>query len=374
MKQTIFKTPKIGRFCFLIGISLARYGMGSECRFDLFQRLYPNNLEYDSSSGLYFSKDGKHDFPLYEYINLEKQVKDKNAARLKSSGPKEQGIATEPHGFHKRLRELFQDIFPTTGYKNIAELRAQLLAPPTTAQLANMVESDRLEIAIQAKPEIRDQIQKWGILNMYQVGDSNGDVNSFRRETVEASHSSLSRDTYIRTVPISWRPKVGMVQLPPDLASSKPVRSSIYGKDAWILETSKYQARLTFTVGDSVDHASFAHEGETIHPWKPKNWEQLYIPWEYRLLMVPESSLAFELGYRNLRVQPILWEDTRTLLKTKFPQLRVGSSPNSSYIEGQIWGPVDRIKAFEFTETPPNKEFLQWLNENKIEVRDARPK
>jgi len=200
-------------------------------------------------------------------------------------------------------------------------------------------------------------------------------------------------------LPDRVKPKYALLR-PKRETGYNPVMNFGYGQDMFIIDIDAVIDRITITPGDSYVNShefekswieifeekkievslgrDYYHALEILHPrefvTEPTRIEHAFLPWSHSALVAPwviggvrENNLF---GAESSFQRPVIeGKDARAL-----EDFDSSLAPNSSFVEVQIWGPLDFsiIKAFEFTTYPPEGKFLKLLLENNIKIYDAR--
>lgn len=293
-------------------------------------------------------------------------------------------------------------LYATSGFENREALLAAVNASTATAQrAASILVDENLEVGMAAKPEARDGVVQKGFLNFRDSSTSEGAVMG--RETVEANYAGMDVDRYT-ALDGELKPKYGYLAPKPDSGLSTPVGVRSYGSDRWIFNLDRVRDRMTFTVGDSLNrHVNYTGGSDTT----ATTWDQRFTPWNHRELAAP--AMAGGLDQEKLGLQMDVWRESLENMQNEWPSLKhviqltegpdpktpvewaplelgitpppgslekytVAWGPSLDYVEVQMWGPLDLgdVKAFEFTDKPPDGAFLEALNARGIEIRDGR--
>jgi uncharacterized protein YaaR (DUF327 family) len=263
----------------------------------------------------------------------------------------------------KHMITNFEKLFSTTGFKDLQEYKAAVKKTRDKTLIENfkLLEEGNFEISIRRPERGRFWIPKVGFHNQFVTGSSKGYYTPSGRNHVEASWTGFDYEQYSR-MNGETKPKYGSIRPRPDDSLSTPGNSEQdYGQDIFILKVDTVKDRLTFNLGDTNNLSVFNSKGplswtETVRT--PEAWDQGFIPWNYRTLLAP-----FLIRSKFGVVAP---PKTEILDKT--------FALDTSYFEVQIFGELklDDVKAFEFTQNPPQGEFLAALLKHNIEIRDGR--
>lgn len=293
-------------------------------------------------------------------------------------------------------------LYATSGFDNREALLTAVNASSATAQrAASILVDENLEVGMAAKPEARDGVVQKGFLNFRGSSTSEGAVMG--RETVEANYAGIDVDRYT-ALDGELKPKYGYLAPKPDSGLATPVGVRSYGSDRWIFNLDRVRDRMTFTVGDSLNrHVNYTGGSDT----PATTWDQRFTPWSHRELAAP--AMAGGLDQEKLGLQMDVWRESLEDMQNEWPSLKhviqltesadpkaevewtamelaitpppgslekytVEWGPSLDYVEVQMWGPLDLddVKAFEFTDKPPEGAFLETLKARGIEIRDGR--
>lgn len=281
------------------------------------------------------------------------------------------------------LNSSFEQTMPTTGFPNYSAFQKALdqAADPTLQLVKRAVREQNIEVAIYSPRDVRTQVSESGLRNAHQTGRSEGDMEPGhldRRNIVESSYLGIDQNDYAKW-PAVQKPKYGMIRAPASLSKQAHINHRQYGDDSYVLDISKVSDRLTFTLGDSLDRSPAIARNAVTSGFERGSWEQSFIPWRYRELMVPETTIGWQ-ATENLAIPTTTpGSMMRSFLsehhaQSLLPYQKEFATNSSSYVEAQIFGELtlDQVKAFEFSREPPSGDFLKALQKRNIEIRDAR--
>ena len=296
-------------------------------------------------------------------------------------------------------------LYPTSGFDNRDALLAAVSASTETAQrAARILVDESLQICMAAPPSTRDGVAQKGFLNFRGSNVSQGAI--LDRETVEANYAGMDVEKYT-ALDADLKPKYGYVAPESDSGLESPVGVRSYGSDHWVFKLDRVRNRLTFTVGDSLNrHMNYTCGYDT----PATSWDQRFTPWSSRELAAPAIAGGLD-HQKKLGLEMDVWRESLETMQNEWPSLKqviqltespdpkepvdwtaleigitpppgtlekytVAWGPSLDYIEAQIWGPLDLddVKAFEFTDKPPEGAFLEALQSHGIEIRDGRAK
>lgn len=260
-------------------------------------------------------------------------------------------------------RETFHRVFPETGFENYKAFETALRASedPLVKKALELIDGDQIQVAMRRPEGGRFWIPKAGFQNQHATGTSRGLMSPTRRDAVEGH--------------MTGQPPADYAQLSPDL---KPKYATLmvkegngvqnyhhvvdhYGPDVYLFKTPAVAPRMTFFMGDSLNQVIY-----TSLTGQPKNVDEMMIPWENRLLMVPYMVANLAQGSFG-RPSP-----STSLPPEITPKMKMNYVHD--YWEAQIFGRVDldMVEAFRFEKTPPEGEFLAELRRRGIKIYDAR--
>jgi len=272
--------------------------------------------------------------------------------------------------------EILSDkLFPTTGLSGQAELSALLRESGGPGdEFTAMILGETARPVLYARESIRLSIADGGFLNIHSAPASSFAVSVASRNQVEASLADMALEKYA-ALPPYLKPKYGILLPAPGSKLGAPAIAKWYGTDAYVIRLGRVKSRLTWTPGDSLDRlAKWASlnspgwsKGEAL---SPPGWDLAFIPWSRRALIIPlmagDAAASGVFGFASTPEVPFYHPAAK--VKTIFP------GPNASYLEIQIWGPLDLadVEEFIFGKNPPEAEFLKILKKYRIPVFDGR--
>lgn len=260
----------------------------------------------------------------------------------------------------RRQVDLLDSLFTTTGFANREEFKKAIdRLTGGHAVVRDLVLQEQVQVSLAAPSVYRNSILEQGLLNQHETGTSNVIYSLGSRNYSESSQLGIAPNTLYRAMDPKLKPKYAMLEPAPNSALIRKINT--YGDDIYFLNLAKVRNRMTWTPGDSLYRAK---------GYEPRSWDQIFLPWEDRMLMIPlllnngirpGSVLQFE--YAAFHSHPVMFP-----IKTTEKPL--------DYIETQIWGPItlDDISAFEYKNLPPDGNFLRELRVRGIEIRDGRSK
>jgi len=325
------------------------------------------------------------------------------------------GKMTTPLEVVQRLEQMETQLFATSGFADsTAIVTAANNAGGANAQAADLLMSEKVEVASALTERRRDDVLKTGFLNFRQVpGSSTGDGSGavLGREIVEGNYVGLTGASYAQMDP-AVKPKSAYLSPPLGSGLKESLSVSAYGEDRYIFKLSELKSRISVTSGDSLNRRIGMEDD--IADWTPVvAWDQVYTPWSQRALMIPFLADSLQKN-RSVGVPLETFTESLNQLRKDFPSQKeierftivsgpadkapnkptvwasnesgayTGKGPFTSfvaswgftmdYIEVQIWGPLtmDDVSAFEITKTPPSGNFLAELKKRGIQIRDGR--
>jgi len=322
-------------------------------------------------------------------------------------------LTKQAEGVVQHLESDFEAKLPTTsGFLSIdayAEAAAQ--AGPTVARVMELLDKEQVSLAIMVESTpSRPFIAGTGILNQHSSGAaSTYAFNGARgKNALEASSLGKSYDDYAAFNPLV-KPKSGLLWPALDGVARHHVGASddahlgleaerpMYGNDVYLLKPDRVRDRLTLTIGDHGNRATRPgvefRKGET---YAPERWDDFFIPWKHRKLLMPFMTSAFARGSMGIaldgqcqvggglgRAQSVpAWNDKTMFSGCKVPapaeaalrELSYGKDPDTKYVEFQVFGPVDvakDVEAFVFKFESPRGDHLAYLLEHDIPIFDG---
>jgi len=293
--------------------------------------------------------------------------------------PDRQELISRAESLISDLDALFQRVFPSTGFADYTEFYGSLQEGGGTAgkELAKMILDENIQIGMHAKEDSRMLIARNGFLNIHSAKTSSFSINAEGRNAIEAGCLGIKPE-YYAALPPYLKPKYGFLM--PQITSvlEAPDLSRWYGNDVYIIKLNNVRNRLSWTPGDSLDRIDKWSSAKGIN-WKTgesfsaESWDLLFIPWARRALMIPllEEDVAAtgKLAFTATPLHPLYnMSKAGPGLKTAYP------GPNASYVEVQIWGPLDigDVEKFIFKARLPDGDFLKTLKKLGIPVYDGR--
>jgi hypothetical protein len=272
------------------------------------------------------------------------------------------------------------EVFDSTGFGNYDEYVRSISTSRdrTIKKLIKILNEEKVEVVINASEHIRAGVQLAGLQNQRVAGTSKSRGSSFTpqaRDILEANMLGMKVEDYA-PLDAELKPKYAYLRATPD-QGLKPLDGTSYGDDAYVLKLDAIRDRITFTLGDSSDLIN--GEVYTGGSSGPETWNQVFIPWENRALIVPALvrearkgtfNIVGHRGWREVRSgPPVGWiERGAKPSKRSLTHSRIGRG----YIEIQVFGPLrlDDVEIFEFGSEPPSGKFLKALKEHHIKIRD----
>ena len=260
----------------------------------------------------------------------------------------------------------FAKYFSTTGYANPEAYLAALRSSPleSVRKALAVIEGGHIRPVVFRTEKRREWIAKTGFQNQYVTGTSGGALAFDVRKRTEASLLGSETLADFTALDLEIMPKYATLKPTPEsgLKNRAPDDSSDfagdYGSDSYWFKLTSVENRMTWTPGDSLNNSLV---GEGLRP--VARWDDFFIPWSQRALMVPFMDFGFENGHASFS-----WpmKGNGFEIKTKYTR--------DFYWEVQIYGPLRLrdVEIFEFRQNPPSGEFLRELMRNKISIRDAR--
>jgi hypothetical protein len=148
------------------------------------------------------------------------------------------------------------------------------------------------------------------------------------------------------------------------------------------LKKDRIRNRTTFTPGDSHNRYSYWHGTYFREVKRPVSWDQAFIPWKERLLLIPviaKGLLSGKLGLEDI-IKPNKYQSPGEFgaqgpvdTDGSMSPYKMAWEPNMDYIEAQVWGRInlDDVETFEYSGAPPTGKFLKELQKRGIKIRQA---
>lgn len=265
-------------------------------------------------------------------------------------------LKTEAATFIKGTETKFENLMVLSPYKSYGEFERQLRAStdPEVQRAIQLVDKDQLQVVIRRPMSSRFWVPKVGFHNQFVTGSSKGFLDKDRRNQAERNLYTLDHSSDYDARDPEFKPKYGTLSVKSESGVKPDLNSSAhYGEDIYGFKTKNIQDRLTAFSTDSLDPGTW-HYGKT-------SWDSSYIPWKYRLFLVPFMV-------EGLRENKLRSEDPVGLEEFGFLERRY-------YFETQILGPVrlEDVSTFTFTQlrSQPKGEFLRELIKHGIEIFDG---
>jgi hypothetical protein len=279
------------------------------------------------------------------------------------------------------------ELYQTSGFKNDGALiQAVEKTPGAIGELYReaweLLGNEKILVGTRLPSKIREKIAKNGFLNSHETEDSQGSV--LGRAAAEADTANFDIPTW-DSLPNDIKPKFAAAY--PKFKSKLSATTSLNsytGKDRYYFNIDKIRDRLTVTPGDSFNRYVF-WRGFPSSTHKPISWDQIYVPWKHRALMIPvlaeglkEGRLGLpKLGRTSRDADPDYYGYQQEIVgEGNLSQYKMQWNPNMDYLELQIWGKLtlDDVEVFEYHTSPPKGSFLKELQKRGIKIRDGRKK
>lgn len=273
---------------------------------------------------------------------------------------------------------LFEKLLPTSGFKNLQDLQETMdriaLESPAIGPLKQIIRNNQFDLVMYRKSRSRGDIVKNGFLNSHQSGRSGGDLNAERRVMAESSYFGMTPEAY-RRLDDADKPKYLIARF-----KDEPYDETMtYGDDAYIFSVDKFADQLTFTLGDSLNKIPHIPGYEDQNGWQANVWDQVFVPWKYRELMIPEIWPRYAKdGKLGVPIQSLVNKLLDFFQRQGTDSLRAYrksiSSNGGNYLEVQKFGPLEFSDAigFQFNKAPPTGHFLKALLDRKMTIYDGR--
>lgn len=332
-------------------------------------------LQKEVLSSSFFIKLQKaaKDFPLDSKVYLPTEYEMKRAyqfylARLNKELPRElripykrlpfdprhENINSEAKKTLKKLEIAFGKRFLTTDGSDYAAFEAELRAStnPLVIKALQMIDNNQIDVVIRRPESGRFWIPKAGFQNQFVTGSSKGTLDPrWRNSSENKMYNFDNREIYAAKDP-EFKPKYTTLRANSSSGVlSNTALSKQYGGDIYTLKIEQLKDRLSWFPLDSLWHGRQFSQDE---------WYDFFVPWSYRLLMVPFMIKDLEKNQMNAG-----------RISDDFPII---FNISSNYWEAQILGTltIRDVAELEFTENPPSGEFLSQLRKHHIRIRDGR--
>ncbi|MBO9665858.1 MAG: hypothetical protein J7501_03490 [Bdellovibrio sp.] len=236
---------------------------------------------------------------------------------------------------------------------------------PAVQLALSIVNADQIDVSMRRPESGRFWIPRTGFQNQYVTGSSKG-FNGEVRKNAESIFTNKSVEDYW-ALDNEVLPKYGTLRAANETGLNNDLQASKqYGSDIYVFKKTEIEDRLSFFPGDSLNHLRsntwFTGGKSQEKKLTSDSWDQLFIPWKRRLLMVP--FMVKDIRTSNSFRAPLPSELTPEGFKES----------QHYYWESQIFGKLtlDMVETFEFQGTPPTGEFLAQLKKHKIKIIDGR--
>jgi len=259
-----------------------------------------------------------------QYQQLLWQVDRELPASLKIPGvrlphdPRPFKLIAQAQEWLKGQEQRFEAFFPQTGFTRVADLRSALANYDETAKkLVDLFDSGNVEIAMNRPESARWWVPRVGFLNQRTTGTSRGTLDNDWRNHTESALMGKSLAEYSATDD-QLKPTYGYLKPVPgdDLRQSQSAKQ--YGTDVYVFKPDRVNNRLTWTAGDSLGIVPRSFDATA--PGYPHSWREFFIPWKYRLLLVPDLL-------KNMRITKEGFTGDAMELEDFFPTMPVKPAP-----------------------------------------------
>lgn len=276
-----------------------------------------------------------------------------------------------------RQHKLVSKMVSTAGYDSIEKLKSELEKSKEGRLAIHLLEDEEaLQFAMNRPPEARDFILRYGFQTVHQTGLTRGgathDGSIAFRTAAEASSLAMTGKEYHEMGP-SRKALFGYVRPNPKTGVRKGLVG--YGSDTYIFNRKELEPYLTLSPGDSLNRWRDAQGMDAVASttrvsFPLQSWDQLFIPWQDRMLIAPFIGLqnSYESNGKNIQIFQVKTFPSIKLRPTLYPIL-------GDYLEWQGWrvrSDISMLEAFEFVGEPPSGEFLKALRDNNVKIFDAR--
>ncbi len=292
----------------------------------------------------------------------------------------------------------------TSGYGSFEKFSASMhsMKQSEVQALLKTLEKEEFDI-VMARPEstresiLRNELFSNSHVTKTTLGDSGRpelgegiEEAVQRRLKMEATYLGMNPSDY-RLLPDTQKVKYAAIR------KLKTVQKSInrilktYGSDLWVFKKNKIRDRTTFVIGDSLDRLQYNPKfGYQVIDNDRSKWDQYFIPYRYREVIVPEATLAFKAGgeiavmnaanaakYKEA-FSKLGYSEFMKYSRTQYPHPYSNGEAvyhnGNKYVESQIFGDLglNDVESFEFSKNPPAGDFLELLRKKDIEIIDQR--
>lgn len=277
----------------------------------------------------------------------------------------------------KNQEALFEKTFSrSSGYKSF-KFYNKLITENIDSELSKSIETiqnEQFVVAMHTPSSARlDIIESGEFLNQHYMNASSGKLANNPRLVHESSLMGMKYAEY-RQLNNTIKPKYMAIHASPDLGFRNSTSTHSFGNDKFIFNFSKLKNRMTWHPGDSWDNFFKEHSEvnkEGLDSYTPKSWDQLFIPWKFKDLLIP-------LMHENIKNQSIGLDTivSNSSFHKTFKGLKLGHQKGryfAPFTEVQLWGPLslDHVTGFVFENNPPSGEFLYELIRRGIKIYDG---
>jgi hypothetical protein len=273
-------------------------------------------------------------------------------------------IIKEAEGVYDQQVSRMSDLFRTTGFDSYEDYLRFLKENKEKIgnEIVDTILDEDIEFVMRRPERGRWWIQRTGFHNQHVTGSSRGYMGNGERNRGESALIGVKQSEY-ENVNNDLKPKYGSIQVSDRAKAQRSDNSKQYGSDKYTFKKEKIKKRLTWTDGDSLAFAWSVDELKEVN-----FWDQMFIPWDFRGLLLPYLVGQGGLHGPNLNLAKIN--------KDLFPTLAESPVHNiyKNYLEMQVWGPLrfSDIETFEFSNIKPSGDFLDDLIAHKIKIFDGR--
>lgn len=257
----------------------------------------------------------------------------------------------------QNLEKEFDKAISTTGYADYEAFEKMLRSStdPNIQKAIQLLDRNQIRVAIRRPEAGRFWVPKTGFQNQFVTGSSRGSLSADLRNNAENQLYGFGDVTRYAALDPELKPKYATLVASRDSGVTSDISTSYqYGPDIYHLKNERFSDRLTFYPTDSLG------PGRTAGT----NWNNYFIPWSRRLLMVPFMISELQTNLFSGRTWPSSITGNPSAISYFIAR----------YWEAQITGrlTLDDVEAFEFQGNPPAGEFLEELKTRNIKIYDGR--
>ncbi len=284
------------------------------------------------------------------------------------------------------LQSTMDTLYSTSGFKNNDEIIKAALnssgpMAPFYRQAYEILRDEEFMIGIRVPYRHRLKIAENGFLTSYETNDSQGSL--IQRSIIEASYANMTIEEW-DSIPSNVKVKYAALYPLKYQNLSAPSSMDSYGTDIYFFKLSSIKNRISITAGDSYNRMKRNLSPLTTVSISPTSWDQLFIPWKDRFLLIPclaEGLSKGKLGFGDIE------KPNKYMKLSEYGQQQniFGSSllspykmswePNMDYFEIQIWDILtvqNDGQEMQYKNHPPKGKLGKILRNSQIHVEKQK--